>query len=70
MDVYDFFRKAGQTKQDVLNVLAKEWRGFLETFFADATLEINARIKLIPSDHKGTKLKVVSQKIKIKKEKT
>lgn len=68
MDVYDFFRKAGQTKQDVLNVLGKEWRSFLEAFFADATLEINARIKLIPSDKKGVKLKVESKNVKIQKD--
>lgn len=69
MDIYDLLKKAGQTKQDLLWVLAKEWRGFLEAFFADSTLEIHARIKLIPSEKKGVKAKVVSQKIKLKKEK-
>ena len=39
--------------------------GFLEAFFADSTLEIHAKIKLIPSDKKGVKLKVVSQKTKL-----
>lgn len=65
MDIYDLLKKAGQTKQDLLGVLAKEWRGFLEAFFADSTLEIHAKIKLIPSDKKGVKLKVVSQKTKL-----
>lgn len=65
MDIYDLLKKAGQTKQDLLTVLAKEWRGFLEAFFADSTLEIHAKIKLIPSDKKGVKLKVVSQKTKL-----
>ena len=69
MDIYDLFKKAGQTKQDLLSVLAKEWRGFLEAFFADSTLEIHARIKLIPSEKKGLKLKIESQKTKLKKEK-
>lgn len=69
MDIYDLFKKAGQTKQDLLSVLAKEWRGFLEALFADSTLEIHARIKLIPSEKKGVKLKIVSQKTKFKKEK-
>ena len=61
MDIYDLLKKAGQTKQDLLSVLAKEWGGFLEAFFADSTIEIHARIKLIPSEKKGAKLKVGSQ---------
>lgn len=64
MDMYDLFKKAGQTKQDLLSVLGKEWRGFLEAFFADSTLEIHARIKLIPADKKGLKLKIESLKKK------
>ncbi len=67
MDIYDLLKKAGQTKQDLLLVLAKEWRGFLEAFFADSTLEIHAKIKLIPSEKKGVKLEVVSQKTRLKK---
>ena len=65
--MYDLFKKAGQTKQDLLSVLAKEWRGFLEAFFADSTLEIHARIKLIPADKKGLKVQVESQETKIHK---
>lgn len=67
MDISDLFKKAGQTKQDLLGVLAKEWRAFLEAFFADSTLEIHARIKLIPSDKsdkKDVKFSVVSKEIK------
>lgn len=67
MDIADLFKKAGQTKQDLLAVLAKEWRAFLEAFFADSTLEIHARIKLIPSDKNGVKLSVVSKEVKVHK---
>ncbi|MEI6789833.1 MAG: hypothetical protein WCK42_01480 [Myxococcaceae bacterium] len=67
MDISDLFKKAGQTKQDLFAVLAKEWRGFLEAFFADSTLEIHARIKLVPSDKKGVKITVVSKDVKVHK---
>ena len=67
MDITDLLKKAGQTKQDLLGVLAKEWRAFLEAFFADSTLEIHARIKLIPSDKQGVQISVVSKKTKIHK---
>ena len=61
--------QADKTKQDLLHVLAREWRSFLEAFLADSTLEIHARIKLIPSKKKGLGVKLVSHKTKVSKTK-
>ena len=61
--------QADKTKQDLLQVLAREWRSFLEALLADSTLEVHARIKLVPSDKKGVKVQVVSRKAKLTKPK-
>lgn len=67
VDLSSIFAQADKTKQDLLQVLAREWRSFLEALLADSTLEVHARIKLIPSDNKGLKIKIVSKETKLRK---
>lgn len=69
VDLSGIFAQADKTKQDLLQVLAREWRAFLEALLADSTLEVNARIRLISPDKKGLKIKVVSKKTKLRKKK-
>ncbi|MES2504059.1 MAG: hypothetical protein V4534_04190 [Myxococcota bacterium] len=68
MDIYSIWAQADKTKQDILQVIAREWRSFLEALLADSTLEIHAKIKLIPAEKKGLKVEVVSNKTSLNKD--
>jgi hypothetical protein len=62
--------QADKTKKDLMHVLSREMRGFLDSIemsdlltkiLSNATLEVSARIRLVPSKDGGLQIKMVGR---------
>lgn len=64
--ILSILSQADKTKKDLMHVLSRELRGFLDTIeindilaklLSNATLEVSARIRLVPSKEGGLQVK-------------